>query len=308
MDLEAILSRWWEALLGRLPRRAAFVLRLFQQTGSSFIRHEGPSRAATIAYYAFFSAFPLALFVIACSSYLLESQVTQQQIYTYFETYIPQVSAVVRENIEQVISARGAVSLVALVTLLWSASGVFSAVAQAINRAWGIERPRPFWKEKALALGMVLVVSVLFLLSFLASTALSMVNLLFSRLGIMPDQLFWITVYAVLPTSFLFVLLALTYRLMPPAGTRVRWRVVLPGAALAAIAWELAKDGFSFYLAYFARYDLVYGQVGVFIILLLYFYFVGAVLLLGAEFTATFERLLKDESTKPLGPAVARPT
>ena len=52
----------------------------------------------------------------------------------------------------------------------------------------------------------------------------------------------------------------------------------------------------------------MYGQVGVFIILLLYFYFVGAVLLLGAEFTATFERLLKDESTKPLGPAVARPT
>jgi membrane protein len=173
---------------------------------------------------------------------------------------------------------------------------MFSAISHAVNRAWGIERPRPFWERKLLALGMVLTVSLLFLLS----VATSVVVGLLSQLPLVKtdlasfDSLLWSVLSIVLPVSFMFVLLTLIYRLMP--NTEVRWRVALTGAALATIAWEVAKEAFTFYLAHFARYELLYGQMEVFIILLLYFYFVGVILLMGAEFTAVYTRLLQEDS------------
>lgn len=298
MDLGAILQRGWEALLGRSPRRVARVLWLGQQTVRGFVDHEGPARAATIAYYAFFSMFPLILFLIAGSGYFLEDQVTQQEVYAYFEHYIPQISRAARANVEQILAARDTISLVAVITLLWSASSVFSAVSRAINRAWGIEQPRPFWKEKLLAVVMVLLVSLLLLSSTVASAAFGLVSqLLFLGVPLTPvNRFLWSAFSLALPPVSLFVLLGLVYRFTP--NTMVRWRVVWPGAALATLICEVVKDGFTFYLTRFARYDLVYGQVEAFIVLLLYFYFVGAAILVGAELTAVYAGIPREDDER----------
>ena len=61
------------------------------------------------------------------------------------------------------------------------------------------------------------------------------------------------------------------------------YRLITTGAALSIIFWVLASVGFSFYLANFANYSVVYGSLGVAFVLLLYFYISAAVLLMGAE-------------------------
>ncbi|MBU0494010.1 MAG: YihY/virulence factor BrkB family protein [Chloroflexi bacterium] len=298
MQLKPILQNNWLALLDRLPGPLARALWLGQQTIQGFVDHGNSARAATIAYYAFFAVFPLLLFIIVASSFFLEDQITQQQIYTYVEQYIPQAGRVVQDNIEQVLTARGTIGLVAAISLIWSASGVFSAATRAINRAWGIQEPRPIWEEKLLALSMVLVVSVLFLLSIVASAGASLLN------QIMAVGHAWLgTILTIaLPAGFAFVLLSLMYRLMP--HVEVPWRAVLGGAALGAIAWEIGKDLFTLYLVHLARYELIYGQVEAFIVLLLYFYFTGAVLMVGAEFTVVYARWLQPGApARPWHPA-----
>jgi membrane protein len=60
-------------------------------------------------------------------------------------------------------------------------------------------------------------------------------------------------------------------------------RIITPGAVLSVTVWVLASLGFSFYLANFANYSVVYGSLGAAFALLLYFYISAAVLLLGAE-------------------------
>jgi len=298
MDVKTIAKQKWEALLKRLPSPLARTLWLVQQTAQGFIDHEGSARAATIAYYAFFSVFPLVLFIITAASFLLEDQVTRQQIYAYTERYIPQFSGLVQQNVEQVLDARGAISLVAAVSMLWSASGVFSTVSHAINRAWGIKEHRPLWEEKFLSLGMALAVSLMFLLSVAASVTFSLVgqwSFLDTSLPAFNHALRSVLSIA-LPMFLVFVLLILVYRVVP--STPVPWRAVLTGAALTTIAWEIGKDAFTFYLVHFARYKLVYGQVEAFIILLLYFYFVGVILLVGAEFTAVSTRLFRDDDER----------
>jgi membrane protein len=52
------------------------------------------------------------------------------------------------------------------------------------------------------------------------------------------------------------------------------------------VAWAVASLAFSFYLANFADYSVVYGSLGAAVALLLYFYISATVLLLGAEVNA----------------------
>jgi membrane protein len=61
------------------------------------------------------------------------------------------------------------------------------------------------------------------------------------------------------------------------------YRLITPGAVLAVIVWVVASLSFSFYLANFANYSVIYGSLGAAFALLLYFYVSAAVLLFGAE-------------------------
>jgi membrane protein len=71
---------------------------------------------------------------------------------------------------------------------------------------------------------------------------------------------------------------------------------LVPGAALAVIVWVLASLGFSFYLANFANYSVIYGSLGAAFALLLYFYISAAVLLLGAEVNAAIHHYASDRN------------
>jgi membrane protein len=68
------------------------------------------------------------------------------------------------------------------------------------------------------------------------------------------------------------------------------YRLITPGAALAVIVWVISSLGFSFYLANFANYSVIYGSLGAAFALLLYFYISAAVLLFGAEVNAEIHR------------------
>jgi uncharacterized BrkB/YihY/UPF0761 family membrane protein len=56
--------------------------------------------------------------------------------------YLPTATGLVATNVEHLLNTRETVGLIALVGLIWSASGVFSAVFRAVNRAWGIPKSR----------------------------------------------------------------------------------------------------------------------------------------------------------------------
>jgi membrane protein len=58
---------------------------------------------------------------------------------------------------------------------------------------------------------------------------------------------------------------------------------VTPGAAFALIAWLLMSEGLRLYVAYMGNYNATYGSIGGVILLMLWLYFSGIVLLVGAE-------------------------
>lgn len=297
--LSQALQRWNERLLGirhrlvriwiRMDARSHGWLGVGERAYKRFAEHQGNASAAAIAYYTLFSIFPLTLGLVSLGSLVLDSAEAQEAVLRLVSAYSPAIVDLVEENIQQVVQARGTFGLIATLGFLWSSAGVFGALSRAINTIWEVERPRPVWEERAIAVGIVLSVALLFFLSVFATaffqardrlSAILMGEALTSE-GLLPNLL-----SVIIPYVFTLLLFWVLYRVLP--HTQVTWSEVLPGALLASLVWEVAKDVFTFYVAEFALYSLVYGSLAAVIVLLLWSYISGVIILLGAEFTVQY--------------------
>jgi membrane protein len=240
--------------------------------------------AAAIAYFAIFSLFPLTLLSIAIASFSLGPLMDQQLIVQRLEFIAPALGQLLGQNIDEIIVARGPVTGVALVGLIWSASTVFNTFTQTLNEIWGVKKRRAVWKGRGLSILFVLsfVGPILFLASFASSI---MANLL----TWLPDQIIPIVdgtslVVAVLLNVALFMILYI----MLPHGTST-WREILPGAIGAGLLWELAKKAFLYFVStYITVSNLVYGSVAAIIAILTWAYLSGLIFLFGAYLSISY--------------------
>jgi membrane protein len=257
-------------------------------TWHSFNANNGSITAAAIAYYALFSLFPLILFAVALSSFFIESNEAQARILAAVTSYLPAAGGLVRRNIEMVSHSRSAAGLLAVVSFLWSASGVFGTINHAVARAWKVSQPLPFWQSRLLALSLAAIVGLLLVLSLLSPAALGLLQTLVTVLGLkVPGGTNLVT--TVLSASVGVLTFGIVYWLVP--NTPVTWNTVWPGAVLAGVGWELGKDVFAWYLrSGFARFSLVYGSLGAVVALLLWTYLSATIVLLGAELNAAIDR------------------
>ncbi len=77
----------------------------------------------------------------------------------------------------------------------------------------------------------------------------------------------------------------LLYKVVP--NVSVRWKHALIGATSAALLFEIAKEGFGYYIAHYGTYKSIYGALAGIPIMMIWLYMSWLVVLLGAEFTAT---------------------
>ncbi len=272
---------------------------IIHQTVVSFGQDDGPALAAAIAYRALFSFFPLALFLLAVSSSFVISA-TEAHVVSFVESFLPTAGNLVRDNVAAVQRTRGAVGTLAALGLAWSAASVFAAIDRAVNRAWGATAQRPFWQRQALALAMVLGIGLLFVLSTLTPTFYSLLRRIeLPMLGIHPFNstlVGWLTFLG--PMLLDYAVFLMLYRLLPvvPIG----WREVLPGALAASSAWQMAKFGFNLYVKSFARYNLVYGSLTAIIVFLTFTYIAAVILVMGAEFTATWTQVRRQKKERAM--------
>ncbi len=83
-------------------------------------------------------------------------------------------------------------------------------------------------------------------------------------------------------------MVALLYKYAPSRHQPAFWRL-LPGSALAVIAWIVASLGFSFYLAHFGSYNEVYGTLGAAVAALVWAWILNIAVLAGVEVNRAFE-------------------
>ena len=297
-----------ENLYGRLDRRLGGALSLLVRTALAFDQDDGPLVARSMAYYTLFAVFPAILAFAVVASTVLNTEEVQEAVMGLVTQYMPMAYDLVAANIEHLLSAQETVGLVALVGLIWSASGMFSAIFRALNRAWGIPKSKLVLTGKLWGLVMISVVGAFFLLALSIGPAISLIRAWqvpvldwqpFAQPG--TDRLVgWLS--ALVPVLLSVCGFILLYRTMP--RTRVTWGDVWLGGLIAGLIWEAGKQIFSWYVGNIAAYNVIYGSMGAIIAFLLWSYLSGQLILLGAEFTVVYSRWRRagrPMETRPLG-------
>jgi len=254
-----------------------------------FNENRGPEAAASISYYAIFSIFPLLVFVVVALSYYLEQELVQELLIDYIVQVLPVTPEVIIGQIETMLNARTAVSVVALIGFLWAASGVFNTLALNMDYAWQKVKHRNVFQRRMVAIGMVGGLVGLTFISMVATTALDVLSTMelgeFTTILATPLVRF---LSGYLPFLFRLLIIWLLYRWVP--ATHVRNSAAFLGALLATLAWEAITNLFSWYLSSgFSAYELIYGSLGAIIALLIWVYVSAQILLIGAYFTEAIE-------------------
>ncbi len=263
--------------------RALPVLGLFVRTVEKALQDGAKDAAASIAYFSFFSLFPLLLALVVGATFLFEPLDMQARLDDFLSQSLPGSAELVGEILEGVIRLRGSVGLLSVLALLWSASAAFGAASRAINRAWQTTTDTPFYVSRLGYVAICLAVSLLFFLSAgvtaVAELVVGLNQSWLDTLGISD----WLTRSGarLLSFAFLFSMFALLYKVMPRAQTR--WSEIWPGALFAAVLVEGAKYLFVRYLEDVANLEAVYGSLSSVIVLLLWLYLTAWILVLGAE-------------------------
>ena len=258
--------------------------------------------AAAIAFWVFFSIFPLLIGTLSAAGYFLRSAEVQARIYDVVIDMFPGSAGLVQGNLDAVIQYRGTMSWVGIVGLLWTASKGFGAITRAVNRAIGAKRSHNFLLSKLRYFSMAVAVSVLAIASVGITVAFDIVlesSFLVQRLGLEGVEISRLKSW-VLSFGLIFLTFALIYKLAP--YIKVRWRQVVPGAMLAAMLFEIVKTAFVVYLDRIADFEAIYGSLSSIIVLLLWLYLSALILVLGAEYNIVRSRARTAKAkTNPAG-------
>jgi len=292
-----------------VPRRPLILaLRALQAFSEDRCSH----MAAAISYYALLSLFPLLILLVSVLGIFLRSSSLQNDLVGHVLDILPLTQDKGANEVRQAVRTVAGVSLpltiLGLVGSAWSASAMFGVIRSSLSAVWGSTSRRSLLRQKLLDLAMMAGVGAFFVLSIGATALLRATQEVSSDLlGPISSSsfFFWRTISFAAPALLSLGAFAAIYRFVPHAP--VKMSGVWAGAATAAVLFELAKNGFSFYLANFGRYDLVYGSLGAVVTFLVGLYLSAVVLLLGAEVAVEYPKVVSGQyddlwgRTWPLG-------
>jgi Ca2+-transporting ATPase len=245
----------------------------------------GEQCAASFAYYAFFSLFPLILLVVAIGTlFVNDREEAARRLVIQIEEYTPLQQSdrdVVMNTVEGVIRHGWGAGIFGFLTLVWSSLRFFQALVLGINRAWG-SKDYDWWRLPLRNLLMIGIVLSAVLLGVLAPLVLS------KTLEFIRWNQDWLTgiFTSLLPTLILFYCLLMFYR-FAPRGRSATFKQVWPAALFAALALKFCQQLFGIYLTQFISFNPVYGVFGTIMALLFWIYLSGVIVIFGGCIAAT---------------------
>lgn len=286
-----------QALFTDLNRLSGERLEILRDAFLSFSAMRAGQGAAGLAYYAIFSLFPLLLAFIIVGSYFIDSSRVFFNVVGAAERLIPVSTRLIEQNLQYVLSQRGSVSILVLLTLIWSGSGFFTNLAYNINLAWVSAPPRNLLNKYLVGLVMVLVLAGLLLVSILVDWLTHVIPLI-NRLGSASSlQEFWYFLSSLGSWLLVFLLFMALYRWVPTV--HISWPAALWAALVASAGWKLATAIFAWYLnSGLNRYNMVYGPLGAIIALLFLIYIISLITLFAAHLSAAIDGRVKQRREK----------
>ena len=245
---------------------------------------------AALSYYLLFSIFPAMIFFLSVLPYLPIDNLHQMVMDTLFQV-MPAEAAKEFEGViaEVTLNSNGKLLSFGAVLTLWAASAGLYAIMQQLNITYDVKESRPFWKARGLSILLTIFFGVMVISSFaLIVFGGALQEWLGANLGLgsVFSLFFTLFKWAVIATLLLGAF-AVVYYFGP--DVEQEFRFITPGAIVGSVVFVLASLAFRYYVGKFGNYAATYGSLGAVIILMLWLYITGIVILLGSEINALQE-------------------
>jgi membrane protein len=284
-----------QALYQRFDKMSGGLLGILAVTIRRFGEARAGEAAASMAYYAMFSLFPLLLGLVAAGSFLLQRDVVMNRVINAITQVVPVSQTLIEQNIQRLLDLRGTVGLIGLVGLVWAGSGVFSSLVLNVNRAWPQAETQGVVRQRLIALSMVIGLLILLALSSVFTTAINLLtrsDLPFAGQIGLRSSFLWSLFSRGMPRLISFLILFAVYRWVPKAD--VPWKAALSGALVGILGWNALTAGFLWYLrSGLASYQLIYGSLAAIIVLMFWIYLSGVILLFGAHLSSAVAQRMR---------------
>ena len=273
----------------------ALVKDALEKTYTDVLRNHTTQMAAALSYYFVLSLFPALIFLSAAVAFLPVPDLFGQALSVMGRFLPPDSMGLVRRVLADVITPnRGTFLSFGILGTLWAASGGFSAAIEALNVAYDVEDDRPFWKTRPLAVGLAFIIGALLLI------ALS-VMILGPRFGewlaakihlFSMFVLLWPYIHWSIAVGFTILAVEALYFWAP--NVKQRFLATLPGAILAVACWVGLSYLLGIYFRHFAHFNKTYGTLGAAVALMIWLYWTGFALLVGAEINSELAKISKE--------------
>jgi membrane protein len=261
--------------------------------------------ASGLTFSVVAAAIPFLFILVSLISLTLEAAAEAagvepiEQLRRYLDAIVPVLSGTIEMSAERnlpeeviggVLNSRREIGLIGFVAFVWLSTRLFGSVRAILREIFDLRQSRGVIQGKIFDAQMVLVSSVLVILNIGITIVYNLVMARgFEFIGLSPEQVgfaerasAWFTALA-----FIFLLFLLLYKYVP--ARRVPWRMALTAAAFTAVCWEILKVGFTFYLTRVASYQSIYGGIATLVVVVVWFYYLSIVFVLGAEVAQVYE-------------------
>lgn len=253
-----------------------FITRVFE--------HGIMGRGAELAYYFLFSFLPLIIFVAA----LISAMKIDISSFAGLEKLIPQdVLNIISEYYHYIFGAQNTGLMISgLVLSVYFSSAAARSLMRGLDVAYHVKENRSFIRK--------LIMSIFFAIILLLMISLSMIVLVAGGkiieliIYVFPEyegfEFMTNILRFSLPVIPMLFVLTLLFMFVP--NQKVKFREAIPGALFSLIAWMVVSAIFSLYVSTMGNYSVLYGSLGAIIVLMLWFYLIGIIFVMGGELNA----------------------
>jgi Ca2+-transporting ATPase len=263
------------------------------RAAQKFDETDGEQRAASFAYYAFFSMFPLILLLITIGTAFLGPKAdAASKIIEYVSKQIPLEEndmKTVINTINGVVQSRKSAGLIAFGVLAWTSLRFFQALVRGVNRAWGTKE-YSWWRLPIKNLGMLAILTSVLFIGILAPVVLRQIEEFYwfhsRQVGLDFTFLWYVFDFAkfLLPLVILYFGLCMFFKYAPRRKTR--FVEVWSAALFVTTALELLQRLFVLYTKNIGNFNALYGTFGSVVALLLWIYLSGSIIIFGGCISA----------------------
>ena len=259
------------------------------------------TRASAIAFNFILAVFPTIIFLFTLIPYIPIDNF-QEQLMALIQSVLPDTAFIaIQGTIQDIITQpRGSLLSVGFfAAFIFSTNGLVSVIVAFNNTIHAIET-RNIVSLYSIAFGLSLILTVLTTLSVaLITLSQHSLEFLLAKQFIRFDYVRYLLIGGKWLVILLLFFFAFAFLFYYAPARKMKFRFISAGGTLATVLSVLISVGFSFYINNFGKYNTLYGSIGTLIVVMLWFYFMALILLIGFELNVSIWSAQRKASGAP---------